>query len=248
MHRLPCSIISVDVQDMMGSHSTGFESNIAKVKLDKNGKDIGIFVKTDDKKQEEELVRNSLKAEEGCNLSGSISVLKVPGNLHISTHSFAHLVSKLTREGVYNGDLSHTVNHLSFGDEKDIDMIKKKFNIGFINPIDGTSKSHSVKKREIDEYYLQVIPSEYIDLNGEVYSCHQFISNSNQVKAQMMVPTVYFRFDISPILVKYTQYRERKFQFFVEICAIIGGIYTVTSVLLSFLINSISLFYRQKEK
>ena len=38
---LPCSILSIDIQDVMGSHSVNLEGNIMKYRLDKTGKAIG---------------------------------------------------------------------------------------------------------------------------------------------------------------------------------------------------------------
>ena len=250
----------------MGTHSTKFEGKLVKFKLDSNGNTIGMYNKDsinimdnlnnnkqndeDNKELTIDEARSSLKNEEGCKLVGSISVMRVPGNFHISTHAHIDIISKLAREGLFKSDLSHTVNHLSFGDEKDIEEIKKKFNVGIINPIDGTSKehNHSDFSNDLDEYYINVIPTNYIDLSGSSYRCHQFIANSNKVSANMTISSIVFRFDISPIMVKYTQYRERIFEFFIQICAIAGGIYTVFSVILAFIVNSIALFYKNKEK
>ena len=41
MIRLPCSIISLDLQDIMGSHSVNIHGHLMKYKLDKNGRVIG---------------------------------------------------------------------------------------------------------------------------------------------------------------------------------------------------------------
>jgi len=36
--------------------------------------------------------------------------------------------------------LSHKINHISFGEDADMKDIKKKFQKGVLNPIDGTIK------------------------------------------------------------------------------------------------------------
>lgn len=46
-----------------------------------------------------------------------------------------------------------------------------------------------------------------------------------------MLPTIYFRFDLSPVTVRYWQYKEVFTHFFVQICAIIGGIFAVTGII-----------------
>jgi hypothetical protein len=262
-HKLPCSILSLDVQDIMGSHSVNVEGTLVKNNVDKKGNIIGKFEESDKFAKNSaplggsnnnivqpdiDKVRGGLKREEGCQIFGSISILKVPGNFHISSHAFAQTIGKLASEGAYNFDLTHTVNHISFGNEDDIRNIKKIFNTGILNPLDNTNKTMKSYKKVIYEYYLNVIPTTYIDLQGKEYNVHQFTANSNEVKAQMMIPAIFFRYDLNPILIKYTQTRERIFQFFIEICAIIGGIYMVTSFILTFIINSSALFFKDKEK
>jgi len=46
-----------------------------------------------------------------------------------------------------------------------------------------------------------------------------------------MLPALYFRYDLSPVTVKYTQRKESFFRFLVQICAIIGGIFTVAGII-----------------
>lgn len=232
---------------MMGTYLS-IQGTLSKTKLTKTGTDISKYVENKENEPTLEEVKLALQMSEGCRLSGSILVLRVPGNFHISSHSHSRIISKLVEDGTYNFDLSHTINHISFGEEEDIRSIKRIFNTGILNPLDNSKMSHNHKSKMIDEYYLNVVPTTYIDLAGKNYNVHQFIANSNQVKANMLIPAIYFRFDLSPILVKYTQHRERVFQFFIQICAIVGGIYTVTSVILSFLINSLSILIKNKEK
>lgn len=195
-----------------------------------------------------EEVKLAIKNGEGCHLMGSLDVLKVPGNFHISSHAYSLTIGKLANEGLYNFDLTHTINHISFGKEDHIRKIIKEFGEALLNPIDNTSKYNPSDKKMIYEYYLNVVPTKYIDLNGNSYDVHQFTANSNEIRANMMVPTVFFRYDLSPILVKYVQTRERIYQFFIEICAIIGGVYMVTSMILSILINSSHIFFKSKNK
>ena len=39
--RAPCNVLSLDVQDIMGSHVVDFRGNLEKVRLDRNGNEIG---------------------------------------------------------------------------------------------------------------------------------------------------------------------------------------------------------------
>lgn len=46
-----------------------------------------------------------------------------------------------------------------------------------------------------------------------------------------MLPAVYFRYDLSPVTVLYWQYKDSFSHFFVQICAIVGGIFAVTGII-----------------
>lgn len=250
IYRLPCSIVSVDAQDIMGSHTLNVHGLITKTKLDKNGKNLGSFLeaKTGDKKKDNiqqndenhnhsnvempdyDQVKNAILGQEGCRLEGTIQVLRVPGNFHISTHAYGRIIARLISDGISVNDLSHKINHISFGDEYDIMNIKSKFDVGILNPIDEVEKIDHTNQK-IYEYYLKVVPTTYIDVNGEALSVHQFTSNSNENVSNMMISTIFFRYDISPILIRITQYKQPFFHFFIQICAIVGGMFTVMGII-----------------
>jgi hypothetical protein len=42
---------------------------------------------------------------------------------------------------------------------------------------------------------------------------------------------IIYRFDLSPVTVKYWQYKENLLHFIIQICAIIGGIFSVTGII-----------------
>ena len=59
----------------------------------------------------------------------------------------------------------------------------------------------------------------------------------------MLIPTIFFRFDISPILLRYTHFIPNQFQSWINVCAIIGGLYTLMNIF-----NSIILKIFKKDK
>ena len=84
---------------------------------------------------------------------------------------------------------------------------------------------------------MEVVPTTYEDINQSKFYVNQFTSNGNEVVTNML-PAVYFRFnfslsrfDLSPITVRYWQYKENIFHLLIQICAIIGGIFTVTGII-----------------
>jgi len=165
---------------------------------------------------------------------GSIEVNKVPGNFHISSHAYNNILSDVFKTaGINTIDLSHKINHISFGDDKDLKQIKAKFNKGVLNPLDGEERLKPENLRAVGvmhQYYINVVPTTYEDLGGKQLFVHQFTANSNEIQTYML-PALYFRYDLSPVTVKYTLKKETLFRFLVQICAIIGGIFTVAGII-----------------
>lgn len=49
---------------------------------------------------------------------------KVPGNFHMGTHAYSTQIKSAIND-LNLLDMSHTVNHLSFGENEDIDRIRQ---------------------------------------------------------------------------------------------------------------------------
>jgi len=243
LNKLPCSIVSLDVQDMMGNHAVNIHGKLLKNRVDRNGGFIEQYTEpahpegdkrhiTDVPQPELKVLQKEIKDQEGCQLVGNINVMRVPGNFHISSHAYGRTLQKLIISNEdFKYDISHKINHISFGDESDIQYIKNTFGVGNVSPLDGVVKEKDPKTDKMYEYYLKVVPTNYNEISGKSFDVNQFTSNSNEVKISMQIPTIYFRFDIAPILVRYEQYRESSFEFFIQICAIVGGIYSVIGIL-----------------
>jgi hypothetical protein len=86
-----------------------------------------------------------------------------------------------------------------------------------LNPIDGTQKIKPQNLQPIGvmhQYYISVVPTIYEDLSGKRYHVFQFTSNSNEIQTAHMA-AVYFRYDLSPVTVRFTQSRQSIFHFLV---------------------------------
>mmetsp|Transcript_9027 Transcript_9027/g.9375 ORF Transcript_9027/g.9375 Transcript_9027/m.9375 type:complete len:212 (+) Transcript_9027:2-637(+) len=175
-----------------------------------------------------DLVKSEIDNQEGCQVFGYFYVNKVPGNFHISAHAYGGIVQKIASAGYFRFDMSHRINHLSFGDQKTTDRVKKQFSEGILNPLDKVSKVD--KQRKVYEYYLKVVPTTFTNMKQKTWYSHQYTASTNELVSNML-PAVYFRFDLSPITVKYWQYRESLSHFLVQICAIVGGIFAVTGII-----------------
>ncbi|KAJ3330258.1 hypothetical protein HDU76_006082 [Blyttiomyces sp. JEL0837] len=166
------------------------------------------------------------QANEGCNLSGHIEVNKVAGNFHFAPgKSFQQggmHVHDLASYHASNYDFSHTIHQLSFGQP-----------VNFANPLDDHTKS-AEKGHYMYQYFVKVVSTKYKFLNGTVFNTNQIAVTEHERDTSMSssgLPGVFFNFDISPMLVTYTEYKKPFAHFLTDVCAIVGGIFTVAGLL-----------------
>jgi hypothetical protein len=158
---------------------------------------------------------------------GKFSVNKVSGNFHFAPgKSFDamgyHLHDIRFLDGMHL-DFSHKINFLSFGEHHE--QIK--------NPLDGIVSSSDSPERSF-KYHVKVVAAEMHHRNGHQLHTNQFAvtQNDNETKGnKAMFPSVFFIYEISPMIVIYTEFKKPFFSFITSICAIIGGVYTVSSIL-----------------
>mmetsp|Transcript_71590 Transcript_71590/g.165562 ORF Transcript_71590/g.165562 Transcript_71590/m.165562 type:complete len:348 (+) Transcript_71590:40-1083(+) len=258
---MPCELLSFDAQDVMGSHEVDAHGNLFKERLTSKGDVIAReeikgshygasstltrhFTFSYDN-QDVDRIRKMIHSGEGCRVAGFVRVNKVPGNVHLSTYSHSYLFGSLYQE-TRNINISHRINHISFGTDDDISYVIRHFKgTGIVSPLDGVSQIVMDQKNPngygdsaIFEYYTKVVPTTYIPLDKPPLHVYQFTANSNKIANQQM-PSLYLRYDFSPVTVKYQETREKLSHFLVQVCAVIGGIFTVAGVLDSLLHKSI---------
>ena len=92
-------------------------------------------------------------------------------------------------------------------------------------------------------YYLEVNEMEYEDrtlgwskrITGFKHKA------SRSILAQLGLPALFFKYELSPIKLKYTITYTSFTEFLVNISAIIGGVFTVASILESLVRNTLSM-------
>ena len=88
---IPCYILSLDVQDVVGTHVIDLDGDLIKNRIDSNGKiveSIDHDHKILDNKQNVQNAMLAVDNQEGCRLTGYVTVNKVSGNFHLSSHSY----------------------------------------------------------------------------------------------------------------------------------------------------------------
>nr|TKV96400.1 hypothetical protein SEVIR_9G426000v2 [Setaria viridis] len=170
---------------------------------------------------------------EGCNIHGFVNVNKVAGNFHFAPgksldQSFNFLQDLLNLQPeTYN--ISHKINKLSFGEEFP----------GVINPLDGVewSQDNSNGLTGMYQYFVKVVPTIYTDIRGRKIYSNQFSVTEHFREAigyPRPPPGVYFFYEFSPIKVDFTEENTSLLHFLTNICAIVGGIFTVAGIIDSF--------------
>ena len=249
MHRIPCYILNMDISDFTGAHTSNVKGTLTKTSLDANGKILKEDKSAlgekhdhdhDHNKEEKFTTADVIKAfneNQGCRLTGSFSVMRLPGNFHVASHTFAPIIREFREKGQnIRFNLTHTIHHISFEDEKDVSVIKEKFNEGIMTPMDGFYLVDDTQGSLLN-YYINIIPTEYEDVDNKVYQAFQFTYKQKKVDSGRMIPTIFFRYDISPMKMKYTKYFPGHFDGLINICAIFGGMFTIAGIIDSLLLR-----------
>jgi len=175
---------------------------------------------------------------EGCQVYGYLLVNKVAGNFHFAPgksfqqhHMHVHDLQPFRN---LKFTLGHTITRLSFG---------KEFP-GIVNPLDGVKKDD---EREdggagMYQYFVKIVPTIYEHLSEEPLNTNQF-SVTEHFKALKGdgghgLPGVFFMYELSPIMIKFTESRKSFPHFLTGVCAIIGGVFTVAGLVDSLIYTS----------
>ncbi|KAF7627240.1 hypothetical protein Mgra_00009474 [Meloidogyne graminicola] len=256
--KLACALVTIDLMSQSGDNKDSIKDDVFKQRLDQNGKVIegskpekqavntninstespktrtlSVEAATERFQEEIEQCKNdavlralSQMPGEGCRLWGKLNVGKITGNFHIapgvpSTHSSSHFHDfHSLSPGRFN--TSHTINHLSFGQHFP----------GRTDPLDGRSV-YTDKGGIMHQYQLKIVPTRYVR-NGETIESHQF--SITMLQKDIMggaggIPGIFIQYEFSPLMVQYEE-RHRSLSFFlVSLCAIVGGVHTVASLI-----------------
>lgn len=249
--KAPCDVLSLDAQDVMGNHEVDIHGNMFKYRLSKEGtvlekvemqgshlhsmSSLTRHFSFEYNNEDVARIKARVVAEEGCRVTGFLRVNKVPGNIHMSTHTFFPMMGNLWTENE-SVDISHRILHLSFGSDQDIMYVLENFrDTGIVAPLDAIERKVPLSdkgkaKPIIYEYYLKIVPTSY-ESAGRSTHVFQFTANSNQV-TNSFLPSIYFRYDFSPVTVKFHDEKQQSFfHFMIHICAIIGGVFSAAGML-----------------
>jgi hypothetical protein len=254
--KIPCDILSIDVEDILGTHKTDVMGELHKKRLDKSGKQVNEETAKD--KQEwhgsiYERVKKELTDEQGCRLDGAIQIYRVPGNVHVASHPYRDIVAKLEMDGK-SLDFEYTVNHFSMGNKRDFDYIAQQFDdLEMEHPVDGLYGKPERDDKDVPKFmktliYLVAVPS-YFEKSIFKYHVYQLISNyeiTHDKEHTESESILMFNFEFSPITENVTQNHKKVIEFLISICAIIGGVYTIAGIVDSVIHKSVSVVFKSR--
>ena len=82
---------------------------------------------------------------------------------------------------------------------------------------------------------MKIVPTIYEDLGGDKRTSFQYTMAYKSFVAfshsGRIMPAIWFRYDLTPITVKYTNKRKPIYHFLTTISAIVGGVFTVAGII-----------------
>ena len=244
---IPCDLLAILTADALGERSSDLKGEIMKSRLDKRGRIL------DTKKYEiSEPNYNKVKTEaqndEGCNLKGHFFVDAVPGSFLITSGFYGNAVQRLVTEGVLKINGQHKINEVSFGEIRDRFKIWSNFgkSIAKLSYSLNNIKKKYEQLTSVYQYYLKIVPTKYKTFKNEIDD-YQYTYNSYAERGIHEMPSMHFRYDLSPITVEYKLQKETFLNFIINICAILGGVFTVTGIIDAIIHKSVVILLRKAE-
>lgn len=198
---------------------------------------LGLDIQDDMGRHEVGFQDNTQKFEvnggNGCRMESHFLINKVPGNFHVSTHS--------AESQPENPDMTHIIHKVRFG----MDLQEGKDVSGSFNPLEGLDKTKS-QAIATHDYIVKIVPSVYEDSRGNLRYPYQYTFSYRDViqygHGGRMMPAIWFRYDLSPITVRYKEKRKPFYTFLTTVCAIVGGTFTVAGILDSCIFTAAEVF------
>lgn len=168
----------------------------------------------------------------GCIFESVFHINRVPGNFHVSTHSADRQPDSV--------DMAHYITSLTFGAK-----LEHKNLPGNFNPLARRDRS-AVDAAESHDYTMKIVPTIYEESSGNTEVSYQYTyAYTSYVSFSLggrSPGAIWFRYDLNPITVKYTERRQPVYVFLTSVCAIIGGTFTVASLIDSMVFTASELF------
>ncbi|KAK4251713.1 endoplasmic reticulum vesicle transporter-domain-containing protein [Corynascus novoguineensis] len=155
---------------------------------------------------------------DSCRIYGSLELNKVQGDFHITArgHGYAEMGQHLDHKAF---NFSHIISELSFG----------PFLPSLVNPLDRTVNTAPTHFHKF-QYFLSVVPTAYSvghpgDRGSRSILTNQYaVTEQTNAVADNMVPGIFVKYDIEPILLNIVETRDGFFVFLIKVVNVISGV------------------------
>lgn len=194
----------------------------------------------------------STDSHTGCTLDGSLEIARAGGSIrvHVMHHDPARIIAvggflgmtkgetRMGPRGVAGANVTHKIHYFGFGPTVGLGR-GRGFGANGQNPLSGTTFVSEAGAGQV-RYSLKVVPISHASMYGNEIKSHTYSSNAAFLTEDevMQTPTlsqqwlgVDFEYDFTPVMVQYTETRKSALEFFTSVCAIVGGIYTVSGLI-----------------
>ncbi|KAF4526993.1 hypothetical protein B566_EDAN001540 [Ephemera danica] len=232
---IACPFLGLDAVDSSGEQHLQLTHNIFKRRLDASGKPIEEPKKTEalgSTKVDEFKVREAYRLKqwavpnpdtvEQCRNENYSEQLKsaflegcqVYGYLEVNRLSYC------PRPELFHQPL----RHLSFGQAIP----------GKGSPLDNHQEI-AEKGSTMFQYYVKIVPTTYVRRDGAIFHTNQFsVTKHSKVvsigSGDNGMPGIFFSYELSPMMVRYTETEKSLGHFLTNVCAMVGGVYTVAGI------------------
>mmetsp|Transcript_20091 Transcript_20091/g.43614 ORF Transcript_20091/g.43614 Transcript_20091/m.43614 type:complete len:479 (+) Transcript_20091:134-1570(+) len=170
----------------------------------------------------------------GCQVSGHMMVNRVPGDLHIEAKSTNHAINSAMT------NLTHRVNHLSFGTPHGPQGHVLSFLPFFSDIPENFKRTNPMKDKyyptyhfhEAFHHHLKIISTHVDYMFSHSTVLYQILEESQLVYFDVQnIPEIKFLWDMSPMSVNLTKEGRPWYEYATSLLAIIGGTYTTLGLI-----------------
>ncbi|GAO19790.1 hypothetical protein UVI_02045810 [Ustilaginoidea virens] len=149
---------------------------------------------------------------DSCRIYGSLELNKVQGDFHITARGHGYL-SQGGHLDHSSFNFSHIVNELSFG----------PYYPSLVNPLDRTYNIAETHFHKF-QYYVSVVPTRYTASDSYIVTNQYAVTEQTKAVSEYNIPGIFVKYDIEPILLYVSEYRDPFLLYLVKLVNILSGV------------------------